>query len=178
VRELVEHIPYGFRCWLAGFADGEGCFSIQGPSNKGSYRCSFTIKLRADDLPLLNTIRDITGIGKVRLAYPPKRNAQVRWDVDRKADVLVLRELFEWTKLLSKKRRDFELWAEAVDIWACVQGSTSQDWGPTIELQRRLTEVRAFEMPKLEERLAIDNGAVRADTLAAPFSTPRQGGRT
>jgi hypothetical protein len=50
--------------WLAGFTDGEGCFAI-GRNGRG-YKCSFHIKLRADDLPLLECIRETLVFGRIQ----------------------------------------------------------------------------------------------------------------
>lgn len=56
-----------FGNWLAGFIDGEGCFSVR--EIKGTkdshYIFRFTIRLRIDDIEILNLIRDTIKLGTV-----------------------------------------------------------------------------------------------------------------
>jgi hypothetical protein len=52
-----------FGYWFSGLVDGEGCFSIA--KTPWGFRCEFIIKLRADDLPMLEEIQTELGIGRI-----------------------------------------------------------------------------------------------------------------
>lgn len=130
---------------LAAFADGEGCFYISSARAKGNYFCGFVIKLREDDQRVLERYRDGCG-GIGRLVRQERTNAwapTIRWEVTKKQEVGVIRDLFELYPLWSKKQRDFEIWKHAVDYCIhCVGYGT--DWTPVAEAKARLAEVRRF----------------------------------
>jgi hypothetical protein len=134
----------GFR--LAGLVDGEGCFHISAPRLKGNHYCSFVVKMRADDEPLLELFRDACG-GIGGLYRHERKNAwapTVSWIVRKKAEVAFIRDLFELYPLWSKKQRDFEVWARAVDFWLGVGGG-STDWTTFAAARDELRAVRQFE---------------------------------
>jgi hypothetical protein len=107
----------GFGHWLAGFADGEGCFNIARNGN-GSMFCQFRIQVRSDDEPILLEIQRRTGLGRLTKVYKNRgANPSVIWYVSSKAECLALVELFETYPLRAKKQRDFEIWARAVRSW-------------------------------------------------------------
>jgi hypothetical protein len=58
-----------FGHWLSGFTDGEGCFHgrVVPSRQKSSIIVSFSIALRADDLRILEEIRQALGVGGI---YP------------------------------------------------------------------------------------------------------------
>lgn len=107
----------GFGHWLAGFADGEGCFYLT-RSTDGSHRCQFRLKLRIDDKAILKEIVRRTEIGYVIDVKPPKGqiHAQCEWMVIRKADCIRIVEIFIAFPLRAKKARDFEVWSRAVSL--------------------------------------------------------------
>lgn len=122
--------------WLAGLTDGEGCFYI------GQNLCSFTIKLRDDDAQLIEDVREqLGGIGRVSHTRNDggTRRPQVRWDVNRKAELVWLTRLFDAFPLRSKKARDYAIWREAVIDWACGAPPSA-----LAEPRDRLRETRAY----------------------------------
>lgn len=136
-------------CYLVGFIDGEGCFVIA--KSPTGYRCAFVIKLRADDRRVLEWLCAKTGLGFVAMAHGTdgrqvgNRCPQVRWEINRKADVIALRELLETYRLQSKKLRDYEIWAQAVDLWMVVDvGSKANDWSQIAALKQELTDAHVF----------------------------------
>jgi site-specific DNA-methyltransferase (adenine-specific) len=112
--------------WLAGFADGEGCFTTR-RSRKG-FVCEFVIHLRADDAAILKAVQKATEIGDI---VPAERNdgsaPMVKWIVRRQADCAKLVQLFETFPLRAKKARDFSIWASAVREWIRHKPGTSWD---------------------------------------------------
>lgn len=115
-----------FGNWLAGFVDGEGCFSLNacGPltlAGTRAIKCSLTVSLRADDLPILEEARELTGCGTVRTAdYSggvPNHWPRAVWVVcDRQGSSRIC-DLFDRYPLRAKKARDYALWREAVYEW-------------------------------------------------------------
>jgi hypothetical protein len=107
----------GFGHWLAGFADGEGCFYVT-CSTGGSHRCQFRIKLRRDDKPILEECARRTGLGHIVDVKPPKgqKHGQAEWIVIRKAHCARLVEIFDAFPLRAKKARDYAIWKRAVEL--------------------------------------------------------------
>lgn len=118
-----------FGHWLAGFVDGEGAFVIArvgsrvgkygNPHGKTWPNARFEITLRADDLGVLETIRETLGIGKI-VAHSaaslarPNTKPSARYAVWRIADCLLVCEWFERYPLRGKKRHQFAIWKQAV----------------------------------------------------------------
>jgi len=108
-----------FLNWLAGFADGEGCFAIDRP-RKGTNipRASFRIGLRDDDAAVLAEIQAVIGgylyRGRKNGPYSPIAMLQIT----NRTDCLRLVEVLDSHPLRAKKRREFAVWREAVRCWA------------------------------------------------------------
>lgn len=132
-----------FGHWFAGFVDGEGCFHIKrvGPS----FVCVFILGMRRDDEPILREIVEWTGLGDVFFTRPG-REAQARWEVARKAEVVQLVEIFERYPLRSRKAADFVIWREAVALWQAVVPRERHDWSRIAELKRELEEGRRLRL--------------------------------
>lgn len=108
-----------FWSWLAGFSDGEACFALRlsGGHGRQTYTASFVLGLRADDWRLLQAIQRRTGLGYLRSIPRKDGNPQVTWTVTATADCAALATgLRRGCCLFSKKRRDFDLWSQAVDL--------------------------------------------------------------
>lgn len=110
-----------FGNWLAGFTDGEGCFTVEAYRGRASHSCSFTIALRVDDKSILDECQLRTGLGIVTEKHSPsivsRWPAQAHWRIRTKADCAGLAELFTVHPLRSKKRADFDIWRQAVIEW-------------------------------------------------------------
>lgn len=125
-ENILERVDPAFGNWLAGFADGEGCFRISRArrgTESWSYSCLFSIGLRADDAAVLEEIQGHLGIGDIRHEERARKNwaPMVKWTVRRKADVVDLVTVFKTYPLRAKKAQDFEIWRQAVDLWMTVQ---------------------------------------------------------
>lgn len=123
----LHHAPFSGH-WLAGLIDAEACFSIGAMNGGQSYSCRMEIAMRADDGPLLESVYDHTGAG--RLVHRPCRRGsshpQVAWIVDRRDECRALVDLLRQHPLRSRKRRDFVLWARAVDVWLRKDGQRAE----------------------------------------------------
>jgi len=109
--------------YIAGFVDGEGCFDLQfrrdvrhervnSPAYY-SWKAQFVIVLRYDEKELLKKIKDTIGCGSI---YSSNGN-QVRYsvqDVDNLRNRIV--PFFKKFLLFGKKKQDFNLWAESIEI--------------------------------------------------------------
>lgn len=115
----------GLGYWLAGFADGEGCFTVR-KSGKG-FICEFIIHLRADDAKILREVHAATEIGDIDgpRARVDGNAPMVKWIVRRQADCAKLVQIFRAFPLRAKKARDFEVWASAVSEWIEHEPGTS-----------------------------------------------------
>jgi hypothetical protein len=147
-------VDYERDAWLAGFADGEGCFMLvqkrQDVQQGGKIvrydvigvQPWFQLGLRADDHAVLLTLSEVFGgcVNYARRADGDARRARQIWTVSGKADLQRLVDYFERFPLRTKKARDFEVWRQAVDIY-CAEGARDSRLPP---LRQALMEGRAF----------------------------------
>src|SRR3954453_15045862 len=105
----------GDRHFIAGFLDAEGSFDIR-PNNGGqNWQCWMSLALRDDDTEILVALRQLTSLG--RLFQAPARGTskpQTVWKIASHAECLRLAELLRGFPLRGRKRREFEIWCEAV----------------------------------------------------------------
>jgi len=106
----------GFAYWLAGLIDGEGCFTIKAHT-RGTHAPSFAIKLRADDIAVLEHARRTLGAGTVTIERRAEGNDMARWVVGDKVGCQRLVDLLDKYPLRAKKRIDYWTWREAVCEW-------------------------------------------------------------
>lgn len=137
-----------YGAWLAGLIDGEASFGIsekkQG-DKPSCYGCTFDLKLRADDGPMLREILELTSLGVV--AEEPGKagaNAMVRWSVHAKADCWGIAGLLGRYPLRSKKARDFVVWSAALEYWSLATPGRRFDWEPMARLKFLLERQRKF----------------------------------
>jgi len=109
--------------YIAGFVDGEGCFALNLIREVKHHRkntpvyiywnVEFAIELRKDDIDVLNGIKDTLECGNISV----NRQGSVRYAVNDINDLLYkIIPFFEKYPLRAKKRFDFQLWKEAVEI--------------------------------------------------------------
>ncbi len=100
--------------WIAGFVAGEGCFAFHYDGSR--YRACFTLKLRDDDLPILERIRRFFGFGSVtRQGDDGTSRPSAVFRVWSLGDCLSLVDFFRRHDILAKKRNDFDVWARFVE---------------------------------------------------------------
>jgi len=155
--------------YLAGFVDGEGCFTLVGGAT--SFHAKLTIALRADDWRVLLMLQDATQLGTLRVSrldQAPGTGASpmARWAVASIDECLSLcAGLRSVGGLRAKKSRDFELWAEAVELLAAHGGGKHSPAFPRLEaIKKALSALKAFNadlVVGLKERLGVSrDGAV------------------
>jgi LAGLIDADG endonuclease len=115
---------------LAGFLDAEGSFTIC-PNNGGrTWSCLMSVSVRLDDGDMLTDLARSTGLGLGRVAAQPARRGsrpQARWTIASKRECAELVRMLRHWPLRARKRRDFEIWAQAVDRWAAVEYAKTSD---------------------------------------------------
>jgi hypothetical protein len=109
--------------YIAGFTDGEGCFDLQFRKdvrherlNKPVYygwRYQFVIVVRNDDEELLRKIKNTLNCGSINFARGDQARYSVQ-DIENLYNIII--PFFRKYPLSGKKKKDFELWAEAIEI--------------------------------------------------------------
>ena len=104
---------------LAGFLDAESHLAVI-PNNGGAtWRCECSVNLRDDDREILVSYRDKLGLGHLTpVAARNGSRPQVLWKIGSKLESLVLAQLLDAHPLRARKAREYEIWREAVGIWA------------------------------------------------------------
>ena len=130
-RDDQEAKAFGY--WLSGFTDGEGCFYLDYRLVNGGYACPgmlFTISQRADDAAILEEIRRFLRCGRVQskvvvnqhflngkdmrqYASKPVFRYEVN-DRDSLANLII--PFFDRYPLRSRKRTDFQVWKQGVQL--------------------------------------------------------------
>lgn len=110
-----------FENWFAGFAAGEGCFTITKRTDSGGIVVGFQIKLRDDDAAILFECQRRFG-GTVVYIHEknPKWGNQVTWRVRDTQECVRLVGIFDKCPLRAKKQDDFLIWREAVLLRATI----------------------------------------------------------
>jgi hypothetical protein len=150
-------LPPRFGDWLAGFVDGEGYFGLRCRAREdGGKRIEYELKigLRDDDLAILEYIHDTLNIGRIYRREPNQgngnRNPEAMYIVRRKSDLKhVIIPLFEQHPLKAKKKRDFGIWKQAVEIAMQFSGGRGNQipchlWQQAKQLEAELKATRAY----------------------------------
>jgi hypothetical protein len=148
----MNNIDDNLGYWFAGLTDGEGCFLIMARKDGGLryYLPRFSIGLRCDELFLLEEIKRLLCIGHIR-RY--SRNARrligektsdiCVFDVNGKENQRIV-ELFHEYPLRSSKQRDFECWAQAVELFSAGNNLALEIYKETLENIRRRKKIESL----------------------------------
>jgi hypothetical protein len=129
--------------FLAGFLEGEACLRVVEQNGGQSFSCAMTLNARDDDAELLEWVRAITGIGRLRRV--PARStsrAQVIWKVDSQEDCSRLAELLAAFPFRGRRRQQLSLWSEAVAVWTRESGTARAQ--RLVELRAALAEGKRY----------------------------------
>ena len=161
--ELKMNDEFGH--WLAGFVAGEGCFCIYVPLRKkkdNPTNLLFLIKLRQDDLWILQEIKNQLNCGNIIMQPARGRSKPAAvFSVGAIADLInIIVPLFRKFPIRAKKARDFETWAQAVELFWLIQQSeyvrtesggnskwTDEAREKMLELKEKLKQIRQFNVP-------------------------------
>lgn len=114
-----ELSPY----YIAGFVDGEGCFGLQfrkdirherpGSPTYYSWKTQFMITARKDEQNLFEKIKNFFGCGNIY----KQLDTEIHYCVSNTDELSnIICPFFRKYQLQGKKKHDFMLWDEAVDI--------------------------------------------------------------
>ena len=147
-----------FYSWLAGFVDGDGCFSMGlSLDSKGkSMHISFavTIGLRKDGAVALEYIKDRIKAGRIYWSNKDKENAVIRWQTTNMADSILVTELI-MPYLVLKKHKAIKFLVTAK--W--YQETSSPVYGKRTKQVRTNTEMK--QVIKASIDLNYDRQSVR-----------------
>jgi Homing endonuclease associated repeat len=128
----------GFAAWFGGLVAGDGHVGI----SKGSVR--LIVKLRADDAPVLASIRETTGVGALYGPSPnPGSHPTVAWTVTRTAHLLDLAARLDG-RVPGRKALELEVWREAVEARADRRLSPERRRAIIDDAESRLRELRRY----------------------------------
>lgn len=137
-----------FANWMAGFIDGEGCFSVHKKQVNECevYDCQFSITLRDDDKDILVEMQKrLGGIGSIAdrpASVTGNGKPQVRYCVSSQRDCWRLREILIAFPLRAKKSRDFQIWSQALDAW--IDHEPGQSWDDVSYFRDALMAVKKY----------------------------------
>lgn len=158
-----------FWSWLAGLADGEGCFTIFVTS--GAFHAKFAIAMRIDDWRVLHHAKVASGLGilltKGGTAGRGNEKPAYHWGISTIDECKALiTGLDSGCGLLSKKRRDYEIWKEAVGLLDRYGGGRhSEVYGRLGELKQNLHSVKVYH-PEISDGAELHTGRGGAGTYA------------
>nr|QID42295.1 LAGLIDADG endonuclease [Fusarium culmorum]CDL73555.1 Group I intron-encoded double motif LAGLIDADG homing endonuclease n2 TaxOphiostoma minus RepIDG3DRG9_9PEZI [Fusarium culmorum CS7071]QID42353.1 LAGLIDADG endonuclease [Fusarium culmorum]QID42412.1 LAGLIDADG endonuclease [Fusarium culmorum]QID42469.1 LAGLIDADG endonuclease [Fusarium culmorum] len=149
--------------WVAGFVDGEGCFSViisKSNSLKVGWRVRvyFYIGLHVKDRALLESIQNFFGVGNIYSAT----ESLVRYQVNSFKDIKVIIDFFDKYKLITNKGADFFLFKEVYTLMLNKEHLTLQglhkivaihaaiNWGLTDQLKAAFPDIVPVLRPKVQ----------------------------
>jgi len=126
--------------YIAGFVDGEGCFSLnyfKGEGKKGNYlRPMFSLGLNIRDLPLLEKIQSILRCGRI---YSDKNNNCYSYRIYRYNELKNhLIPFFDKYQFHGSKRIAFEIFKEIMEIISTKQHLIKEGHDKLIVLKQKL----------------------------------------
>jgi hypothetical protein len=153
--------------YVAGFIDGEGCFSVSvhpHPTVKYGRRWliapAFQAYQHRDNVMILEAIRDFFGCGAIGPKGP--KSSVVTYSVYRRRDLeSVIVPFFERYSLQSKKQEDFMKFAEIVRLMEAKAHRTDEGFRRIVELAFSMNRHGKQRRYRLEEVLAEPSETVR-----------------
>lgn len=125
--------------YIAGFVEGEGCFSIgYSKRRKGANQLypNFTIQLHIIDLPLLELIQETLQCGRI---YHSKKRKIVNFKVYRRSDLTnKIIPFFDKYQFHGNKRVSFEYFKEAMNLFSMGEHKTTRGKNRIIYLKERM----------------------------------------
>jgi hypothetical protein len=125
---------------IAGLIDAEAHFCIEEHNGGGSLSCRMVLAMRDDDVALLHAAARTTSLGIIT-SKAQRGNPQAAWDVYRKDDGSALAAYLKRFPLRSRKRQDFAVWNEAVELWC---GTAADRVERMQELRHAIRDARRY----------------------------------
>lgn len=130
------------RAFIAGFLEGEACFSITEQNGGQSFSCNVAVSQRDDDQELLEWLVAATGVGRLHRvrAYRTSR-PQVLWSVASQEDCHELVALIG-DGFHGRRTSELDTWREAVSVWTDCHGDERR--ARLLALKQRLHALKRF----------------------------------
>lgn len=140
-----------FRWYLTGLTDGEGCFHLTNAKSTKQWMAHFVLAMRADESESILAMRRRMGCGNTSQEdHRKKQHPMFRWCVsDSPSLQKIIVPHFERYPLQFKKRRDFEIWREAVAMLY----SLAMRWKGHSRRRRMITNADRLKLASLRESL-------------------------
>ena len=157
---MTKQYNDAWRNWCSGFVDGEGHFSINiHDVVRQKYRPRFKLDLRLDDFSILQEMQSVLG-GNLRIYKPtynmlkarPGGKPQGRWNILDKKGMTFLVKHFRKYPLRTKKQRDQQIWAMAVEEYY----SPSKSQEKMAEYKKALEIVKIYQSPDTIDNLLME----------------------
>lgn len=169
-----------FGAYISGLVDGEGCFLLSTSKDCEYASCAacFGIKLRLDDMAILQKVRQCLRCGTIRINKPkgngkPQASFRVRDTVDLVQKVI---PFFDKFPLRAKKARDYAIWREAVILLGkvkgrkverrgCHHGGSIPKWKSSeiavfLEYHDALRDVRKYDGPEVYVKKRVERNRI------------------
>lgn len=147
--------------FLAGFLEGEACFSISKQAGHDNHRCWMSLVARDDDRDLILELAQATALGKCTKRAPSHGSrSQAVWSVAAKSDCQRLVHILDVCPMRGRKSLDFAVWRAAVEWWIGADPTSREadrDWTPIAYLKERLHEVKRFSLSEVGREI-VDTG--------------------
>ena len=141
-----------FGNWLAGFIDGEGCFTIREVNKNQLVYCGFSIEVRLDDADIIREIHRRMEAGTLKYRDRAGKNGndkpQITWAVQSLPDCKKLAALLDKHPLRAKKKHDYAIWRLALDEQAAFRNHKRGTPGREEYAQRMLAYREALRATK------------------------------
>jgi hypothetical protein len=145
---------------LAGSLDAEGCFGIRQNNSGRTWVCTMSLAVRLDDGDVLTDLCRSSGLGHVRTKGADRGSRpQAFWRISSKRECLELVRILRRFPLRARKRRDFEIWAEAVERWVVSPYDDRRDRTFCALMRRDCDRLRAVKRYVNDPPAALDGPA-------------------
>lgn len=177
VPDLVGTIDPKFAAWVAGLADGEGCFGCyQQSGGRPRAVTSFRLTLRLDDAPVLAEIHNTLKIGSLSVCKSPGkcqptlanptaagfRHKTASFSVNSIAHQLAFARLMASAPMRSKKKWDLYLWHQIVEK---MHNGYATPYSEVRELAEQLRATKKFMLDRDREEQYLSTTPRRRKTI-------------
>lgn len=159
--------------WITGFIDGEGSFSIkiskrEERKTNWQVQLSFALGLHIKDLAILKSLQNyfkVGGIGKHGLKT-------VQFYVNSREDLAIILQHLNKFPLITKKRADFELFKEVLNLYNNKQHLTLEGLGKIVSIKKVANKGLSPELEKAFPEVTALAAQVRPLVQSPQISNP------
>ena len=159
--------------YLAGFIDGEGCFSVSihpNPNAKFGWIIDpdFTINQHKQSLEFLKSIRKFFGCGKIYEKSPNKSNVLTFTVYSRRTIFEKILPFIDKHPLHSSKQKDYEIFKEIVIRMQDKEHHNLEGFHRIVKLAFKMNALGKQRAYRLEEVLRLSSETARHTSVSKP----------